>query len=219
MAAVQLARLAGECGLFTALGDDPLAGRPGSAWALLEVAMHSALRDAPTRRAITLIDTAGERTITTIGERLAPRREDPLPWDRLDSIDGAYFTAGDAGALAAARGARVLVATPRAGAVLADAGVELDALVYSEGDELERAAAKEVEPSAALVVATEGGKGGTYRAADGTEGRWEPATRPARSSTATAPATRSPPRSAGRWRAAASATRRFGSPPAPAQPA
>jgi ribokinase len=178
VAAVQLARLGGEADLFTALGEDHLAGQTRERLGLLGVSIHAALRDGPTRRAITQIDAAGERTITTIGERLAPRREDPLPWDRVGAADGAYFTAGDAGALEAARGAGVLVATPRAGAVLVDAGVELDALVYSESDELERAAAKEVEPRAALVVATEGARGGTYRAADGDSGRWQPAEPP-----------------------------------------
>jgi ribokinase len=173
VAAVQLARLAGEADLFTALGDDDLAGRTRQRLGELGVSVHSAVRDSPTRRALTQIDAAGERTITTIGERLAARIDDELPWDLLDAADGVYFTAGDSGALEAARKARVLVATPRAGAVLKEAGVELDALVFSDEDEHERSAAGELTPRPALQVATRGPAGGVYRTADGTGGTWK----------------------------------------------
>jgi ribokinase len=179
VAAVQLARLAGEADLFTALGDDDLAGRSRQRLGELGVQVHSATRDSPTRRAITLIEPGGERTITTIGERLAPRADDDLPWQRLEDADGAYFTAGDAGALRAARSARVLVATPRAGAALGEAGVEIDALVFSDEDESERLAANQVSPPPALTVATRGREGGGYTTADGVSGRWEPAPLPA----------------------------------------
>ena len=49
-----------------------------------------------------------------------------------------YFTGGDAGAVRAARAARVLVATPRAMDALAASGVQLDVLVRSAGDPGER---------------------------------------------------------------------------------
>lgn len=172
VAAVQFARLAGEAELFTALGDDDLGRRARERLEGLGVRLHSALRDAPTRRALTFIEASGERAITTVGERLEPRLEDGLPWDRLDSADGAYFTAGDPGALRAARGARVLVATPRAGAVL-HAGRVTDALVFSDEDERERAAAARVTPPPALSVATRGAGGGSYSAADGSSGEWK----------------------------------------------
>ena len=113
VAAVQLARLAGEANLFTALGADDLARRSQERLEELGVRVHSAVRDSPTRRALTSIDAAGERTITTIGERLFPRIEDELPWDLLDGADGVYFTAGDPGALRAARRARVSRHPPR----------------------------------------------------------------------------------------------------------
>ena len=46
--------------------------------------MREAARDAPTRRAVTLIDERGERTITTLGARLQPHGDDPeLPWSQL----------------------------------------------------------------------------------------------------------------------------------------
>jgi len=179
VAAVQLARLAGEVNLFTALGDDDLGRRARERLEELGVRVHSAVRDSPTRRALTFIDAAGERAITTIGERLAPRIKDELPWDLLDGTDGAYFTAGDPGALRAARGARALVATPRAGPVLAEAGVRIDALVFSDEDEHERTAARELTPKPALLVATRGAAGGSYSKPDGASGTWEATPLPA----------------------------------------
>jgi len=173
VAAVQLARLAGDADLFTALGDDELGERSRGRLGELGVAVHAVARAEPTRRALTLVEDGGERTITTIGERIAPRGGEPLPWDRLDGADCAYFTAGDADALRAARGARVLVATPRAGSVLREAGVPLDALVFSDRDESERTAADRIEPAPALVVATQGADGGRFETAAGDEGRWD----------------------------------------------
>ena len=95
----------------------------------------------PTRRAVTLVDDARERTITTFGPRLEPLGDDAaLPWDELSEMDAVYFTAGDLDALRAARAARVLVANPRALDALGH-GVPLDALVLSEKDD-DRAASR-----------------------------------------------------------------------------
>ena len=172
VAAVQLARMAGESELFTALGEDELAGRSRSRLAELGVVLHAAARPGRTRRAFTFLDAHGERTITTVGERLEPRRDDPLAWERLQDADGVYLTAADAGALQAARRARVLVATPRAGRLLADSGVERDALVFSVRDELESAFARALEPRPRVLVATRGAEGGRYETADGGAGTW-----------------------------------------------
>jgi hypothetical protein len=49
-----------------------------------------------------------------------------------------YFTAGDVGALRAARKARILTATARAMETLKGSGVRLDALVHSGNDAGER---------------------------------------------------------------------------------
>src|SRR5215212_5406043 len=122
VAAVQLARMAGSATLLTALGDDELAGRSEERLAELGVTVKAARRDEPTRRAFTFLDSHGERAITTIGDRLEPRGQDALDWDALNRADGVYVTAGDDAALRAARAAAVLVASPRAGRVLADAG-------------------------------------------------------------------------------------------------
>ncbi|HSD24248.1 MAG TPA: PfkB family carbohydrate kinase [Solirubrobacterales bacterium] len=174
VAAVQLARLAGSAAFLTALGDDELARRARARLAEMGVTVDDATREDPTRRALTFLDAHGERTIITIGERLTPRRSDPLDWEDLRDADGAYLTAADAEGLRAARGARVLVATPRAGRVLREAGVRLDALVYSDGDELETAFARALDPSPTLLVATHGAEGGRWEAVDGRRGSWPP---------------------------------------------
>jgi ribokinase len=178
VAAVQLARLAGDSTFITALGEDELARRTRARLAELGVTVRDATRDAPTRRAHTFLDAKGERTITTIGERLAPRGRDPLDWNDLARADGVYLTAADADALHAARAAGALVASPRAGRVLHEAGVRLDALVYSDRDELETAFARALDPPPTLLVATRGVEGGRYVTAQGREGRWAAAPLP-----------------------------------------
>src|SRR5271170_2213851 len=129
VAAVQLARLAGEATLLTALGNDALGDRSAERLNELGVHVQAARRDVGTRRASTLVDDAGERTIVTLGPRLEPKGNDEeLSWVQLGEMDAVYFTAGDVDALRAARAARVLVASPRAGEALGQ-GVALDALV------------------------------------------------------------------------------------------
>ena len=178
VAAVQLARLAGRAMLFTALGDDEPGRRSPARLDQLGVDVRAAARDAPTRRAVTLIDKRGERTITTLGARLAPRGEDPgLPWKQFEGMDAVYFTAGDLLALQAARAARVLVASPRADQALGH-GVHLDALVLSEEDAIERREASRALREAELVVLTEGERGGSYQLRNGESGRWAPAELP-----------------------------------------
>ena len=178
VAAVQLARLAGESEFLTALGEDDLAERSRARLPELGVAVHAASREGRTRRAFTFLDAHGERTITTVGERLEPRGGDPLPWERLDAADGVYVTAGDEAALHAARRATVLVASPRAGHVLADSTIELDALVYSDRDELESAFARALDPRPRVLVATRGAEGGRYETVDGQSGTWAAAPLP-----------------------------------------
>jgi ribokinase len=187
VAAVQLARLAGGCVLLTALGSDGHGDASIARLGQLGVEVHAARLAEPTRRAITLLDAHGERTITTLGSRLEPRAgagaggaqpgvTEPAPgWELLHGRDAVYFTAGDAAALRLAReGARVLVASPRAGAALRE-GVRLDALVLSGDDRIEQQAADGLDGSAEVVVRTEGGRGGSYVTASGASGRWQPA--------------------------------------------
>jgi ribokinase len=170
--AVQLARLAGESLFVTALGDDERGRRSLQRLRELDVRVGSVTRASATRSAVTLVDDKRERTITTFGDRLEPLGADQaLPWATLAEMDAVYFTAGDLGALRAARAARVLVANPRAHDALGH-GVEIDALVLSEKDEVERHAAERAEGEAELVVLTEGERGGSYRTRAGQSGRW-----------------------------------------------
>jgi ribokinase len=178
VAAVQLARLAGGSTFLTALGDDEHARRTRARLAELGVTVRDGRREAPTRRGLTFLDAQGERTIITIGERLAPRGRDPLDWDDLHRTEAVYLTAADAEALHAARAAGVLVASPRAGRVLQEEGVRLDALVYSDKDEFETAYARALDPRPALLVATRGASGGRYETAQGRRGTWAAAPLP-----------------------------------------
>jgi ribokinase len=172
VAAVQLARLAGDALLVTALGEDEAGRRSLDRLQRLGVRVSTAARTAPTRRAVTLVDDRRERTITTFGERLEPLGTDAkLPWAQLAKMDAVYFTAGDLDALRAARAARVLVANPRALDALGH-GISLDALVLSKDDAVERRAAERSEGEAELVVLTEGARGGSYRTRSGASGRW-----------------------------------------------
>jgi ribokinase len=178
VAAVQLVKLAGGAAFFTAVGGDELGRRSVDQLDAQGVTVHGAVRAAPQRRGFTFLDAGGERTITVMGERLAPAGADPLPWDQLADADAVYFTAGDAAALRAARAARVLVGTPRARDTLATAGVVLDALVLSARDADERAWAAGLDPPPRVVVYTEGAKGGRFTATEGTGGTYAAAPLP-----------------------------------------
>jgi ribokinase len=172
VAAVQLAKLAGQCAFFAALGDDPIGHRAGRDLSALGVRLEAVFRPTPQRRGFTFIDASGERTITVMGERMGPNGADPLPWDVLDGTDAVYFTAGDEAALRHARRSNVLVATARILPQLARAGVPLDALVGSGRDQAERYAPGDLEPPPRVVVWTDGRSGGRYRTADGIEGTY-----------------------------------------------
>jgi ribokinase len=172
VAAVQIARLAGECLFLTALGDDELGHRVKRELETIGVRVEAAWRPVPQRRAFVQLDSDGERTITTIGERLGPHGTDPLPWPELADADAVYLTAGDAGAARAARAAKHLVASVRARQALAGSGVQLDVLVSSASDSGERYRAGEIEPVPLSVVRTEGADGGVLETADGQTSHW-----------------------------------------------
>ena len=160
VAAVQIARLAGSCDFFTAVGDDELGRRAVERLTELGLRVHASVRDRPTRRAFTYVDDGGERTITTIGERIAPCLEDSLPWWALSGCDAVLFVAGDAGALRTARLAKILTAVSRVLPVLREGGVVLDALVGSARDPSEAFADDDLDPRPRVVVRTEGSSGG-----------------------------------------------------------
>jgi ribokinase len=174
VASVRLARLAGNCTLFTALGRDELGERALAELTSLGVRVDARRHQEPQRRGFTFVDDAGERTITIIGQKHVPRGADALPWEALSEADAVYFVSGDAAAAQAARRARVLVATARVLSVLAEAGVELDALVRSGRDPDERFVPGDLDRPPRLAVATAGADGGVWTTAAGRSGTYDP---------------------------------------------
>ena len=178
VAAVQLAKLAGACTLYTALGNDERGRRVRAELPRFGVRVEAATRPEPHRRAVTFVDASGERSITVIGSRLSAAAADPLAWAELDATDAVYLCAADAAAVRLARRARVLVATARVLPVLREAGIELDALVGSVRDPAEGYRHGELVPAPKLVVRTDGDKGGEYWERDGKPQRFSPAPLP-----------------------------------------
>ena len=84
------------------------------------------------------------------------------------------------------------MSTPRGIETLAEARVELDALVASGADEGERYEAGHLDPEPRIVVRTAGATGGAWER-DGESGRYPARRCPARYATPTAAATVSPP--------------------------
>ena len=161
VAAAQLANLGCDTTLFTTLGDDELGRRSLEQLEGRGLRVVASIVDEPQRRAFTLVDDTGERTITVIGEKLRPSGDDgAMPWEELRRCDCVYFTGGDVQALRKGRWARVLVATARELTTLRRAAVELDALVGSATDEGERYQVGELDPAPRLVVATSSHLGG-----------------------------------------------------------
>ena len=162
VAAAQLAKLAGTCLFLTALGKDALGQQARTALEDLGLELHVAWRDRPTRRAVCFISADGERSITVVGERLTPRAEDPLPWERLQDCGGVFVSASDAAGLRRARTAGVLAATPRVSlSILEAAGVSLDALIGSALDPAEQVGPADLTRRPKLLIRTEGAEGGS----------------------------------------------------------
>jgi ribokinase len=178
VAAVQIAKLAGDCDFFTALATDALGRHARERLEGLGVSVFAAPREGEQRRGFVYLDGDGERTITIMGERIVPHGDDDLPWERLDDADAAYFTGGDVGALHEARRARRLVATPRAFDTLREADVRLDALVRSAKDPGEQQAEDELDPPPDLVVSTAGKEGGEWMGKDHKRNQWKAAELP-----------------------------------------
>jgi ribokinase len=152
--ASQLAKLAGGCDFFTALGDDELGHATKSYLQGLDMDIHVQWTGiSSTRRAWVHVDGDGERTITVLGDKLLP--DAPAG---IDAFDLVFFVSGTVEALQAARRARFLAATLRELPTLEAAGVPLDLLVGSATDPGER---YEGTLDARIVVLTESEAGGT----------------------------------------------------------
>ena len=161
VAAVQLARLAGACTLFTLFGEDELGRRARLQLAEQGVTVRAMADPSPQRRAVCFVDDVGERTITVLGDKLVASGGDSrLPWQELEGADAAFFVSGDAESVHAARRARILIATSRELRTLRAAAVELDVLVGSGEDEGEVYRAGDLDPPPRIVVTTSGPLGG-----------------------------------------------------------
>jgi ribokinase len=150
--AAQIRKLAGACDFFTALGEDELGEASVRRLGELGLVLHVEWFGS-TRRALTLVDEHGERTIVTVGPKLRPRG--PL---ELGGYDLVFFIAGEAAVLPSARAASFLAATPRELPTLLAGGVRLDLLVGSGTDPGER---YDGGLEAGLVVRTDGARGAT----------------------------------------------------------
>ena len=176
--AVQLAKLGGRRHLLHRARRRRARPRAFDELTALGLRVEAAWRDEPQRRGFVYVDAAGERTITVIGERLGPSGEDDLAWGELDGADAAYFTAGDASAVHAARsgalpgGHRPRDRAARRGRRGAGcAGGER----HGRGRALRAGHAR---PRAAAGGAHRGRGGGTWERAGGGEGRYAAAELP-----------------------------------------
>jgi ribokinase len=170
--AVVLSELGAEVDFFCALGEDAHGHAAAEQLRDRGVRVHVAWRAGkPTRRAVTMLERGGERTIVTIGERLEPQGSDGLDWERLRGAAGVYFTAGDRAALAHAMQAGVVVASPRGrGALEPVPDRPIDALVFSASDHDEATWARRLAGCARVLVETHGPRGGVWRGES--EGSW-----------------------------------------------
>jgi ribokinase len=156
--ASQLAKLAGSCDFFTALGDDELGHTAKDELERLGIEVKVEwVRTPGTRRAWVHVDSTGERAITVLGDKLLPN-----PRAELDAFDLVFFVSGTVEALRAARDARFLGATLRELPTLKSGGVPLDLLVGSVTDPGEQHDGSLV---ARWTVLTEGEAGGTANGA------------------------------------------------------
>lgn len=177
VAAAELARLAGSCLFYTALGNDAIAERTRELLEAHGIAVRAAAREEPQRQATTLLGPGGERTIIVHGPASGPLGADDLGYDELRRCDAVYLCKADPPLIRLAREARVLVATARILPALAEARVPLDALVRSRDDESERYEPGDLDPPPRALVVTEGRAGGSYEA-EGVSGRYLPAPLP-----------------------------------------
>lgn len=175
VAASQVAKLGADCRFFTALGSDEAGRRARELLTGLGVRVLAADRPGAQTRALSATDASGDRAIAVVGEPTAPRIEEPLPWEELALCDSAYFTGRDPDTLRAARRARVLVVTARRRGPLLAGDVRPDVVVASASDPAERIAPGDLPHEPGAIVWTDGGRGGHFRRADGSEGGWAPA--------------------------------------------
>ena len=150
-----------EIHFFTSLGNDDYGDKCFKILSNMGMNLHVAWRDKPTRRGFSLIDSEGERAITVIGERLAPKHKDNLEWDILKKMDGIFITASDSEIFKKARSASTLCTTPRVGLeTINESNVLLDGLIGSNLDPGEAFSLSELLVKPKYTIKTEGENGG-----------------------------------------------------------
>ena len=150
-----------EVHFFTALGHDFYGNQCLNILENMGIKLHVAWRDKPTRKGFSIIDNEGERSITIMGDRLAPTYKDNLDWSILNDMDGIFITAGDKDIFKQSRRAKILCTTPRVGIdIINESGIFLDGLIGSNLDPGEKYSLEELRLKPKFVIKTEGEKGG-----------------------------------------------------------
>ena len=146
---------------FTSLGNDYYGEQSFKILSNYGMKLHVAWRDKPTRKGFSLIDSNGERSITVIGERLAPTYKDKLDWNLFKKMDGIFITASDSEIFKKARIADSLCTTPRVGInIINKSNVFLDGLIGSNLDPGEDFSLSDISIKPKLIIKTEGENGG-----------------------------------------------------------
>ena len=150
-----------EVQFFTALGNDFNGNKCLRILENMGIKLHVAWRNKPTRKGFSLIDKEGERSITIIGDRLAPTHNDNLDWSILNDMDGIFITAGDKKIFKKSRIAKTLCSTPRVGLnIINESGIFLDGLIGSNLDPGEAFSLDDLILKPRFVIKTEGENGG-----------------------------------------------------------
>tara|TARA_Y100000991_G_C21922728_1_gene327256 strand:- start:98 stop:961 length:864 start_codon:yes stop_codon:yes gene_type:complete len=150
-----------EVHFFTALGTDFYGNKCLNILKNMGIKLHVAWRDEPTRKGFSMVDTHGERSITIIGDRIAPTNKDNLDWDTLNDMDGIFITAADKEIFKKSRVTKTLCTTPRVGLnIINESGIFLDGLIGSNFDPGEVFSLDELRLKPRFVIKTEGEDGG-----------------------------------------------------------
>ena len=148
---------------FTSLGNDSLGKKCYGRLKELNLELHVAWREEPTRKGISFVDNNAERSITVIGERLQPLSNDNLPWEILKDFDGVFVTATDEKGLIYSRKAKSLLATPRVSLeTILRSNIKLDALIGSALDPDEEIQISQFKDRSKTIILTKGEKGGEF---------------------------------------------------------
>ena len=151
----------GDVHFFTSLGNDFHGMQTKEIFEKMGIHLHVAWRNYPTRKGFSLIDKSGERSITIVGDRLAPSSKDNLNWNLLKEMDGIFITAGDEYIFKESRSCPILCTTPRVGIqIINKSQVFLDALIGSNLDPDENYCLSDLTKMPKLIIKTEGENGG-----------------------------------------------------------